>query len=464
MKIPIILITLFSLAIIGVLIYTLSSSNVQAQTSSCTWGWSNSNVGITYKGFTVYVIEGSAGNWAKIQIKDEKGFTKATTIINVNVTHSYLYDGLLFKVKLLKVTVVNNNANAAISVGEDAEPCFYQFLGISQPAETTDSSASEPVSNIPSGATTSQNPLVLNNYKIYVIQSSSIGSWTKIQIKDFAGKILITDIITLGKNKTYTDFGFDIKLTDAGFDKTKNMPWAKFSTFKIDTKSSTQPTETASCQNYCGKENTVAGCWCDELSITKYNDACSDIQTACPEIYSKAIGSQETTTGPTDITKEASCSGYCGAKAPSGCWCDIKSITTYNDACSDIQTACPAIYEEATGIQNTTSKPPTETGSSTTGSITSIATATITTKPLKFDSYFIDITDSHLDKVTNTGWVMINIKYLCCSPMATDIIGLGESKTYSNLGFTIKVLEIGIGEITNVDTYSYWAKLMVSKI
>ncbi len=96
-----------------------------------------------------------------------------------------------------------------------------------------------------------------------------------------------------------------------------------------------------SCVGYCGNK-APGGCWCDNL-CDNYGDCCADKKAACDG------PSPTPTPGPTPTPTPAptptptpninSCQGYCGNKAPGGCWCD-NYCESYNDCCTDKKQIC----------------------------------------------------------------------------------------------------------------------------
>lgn len=95
-----------------------------------------------------------------------------------------------------------------------------------------------------------------------------------------------------------------------------------------------------------------------EVCQSYYGDkVCDDSVIKCGSAYKSGVSvdsCQEIETGGYTIqsssqSSSASCVNSCGTKSPSGCYCDAASITTYKDSCSDIQTACPNVYAQATG-------------------------------------------------------------------------------------------------------------------
>ncbi len=86
-----------------------------------------------------------------------------------------------------------------------------------------------------------------------------------------------------------------------------------------------------SCVGYCGKK-APGGCWCDNY-CEQYGDCCADIKTVCDE-------PQPTPTPtPNPSPNPNSCVEYCGKKAPGGCWCD-NYCEQYGDCCADKKSVC----------------------------------------------------------------------------------------------------------------------------
>jgi hypothetical protein len=85
--------------------------------------------------------------------------------------------------------------------------------------------------------------------------------------------------------------------------------------------------QVASCQGYCGGQ-APSGCWCDG-KCNEHGDCCSDQNQVC-----SMQGSFNPPPGPS-----ATCQGFCGAQAPSGCWCDDK-CTENGDCCPDRSQVC----------------------------------------------------------------------------------------------------------------------------
>jgi hypothetical protein len=76
----------------------------------------------------------------------------------------------------------------------------------------------------------------------------------------------------------------------------------------------------SSCQGFCGKK-APGGCWCDD-KCDFYGDCCVDKAPVCDG----AAGS---------------CVGACGGKSKDGCWCDDK-CELYGDCCGDEKKVCGA--------------------------------------------------------------------------------------------------------------------------
>lgn len=75
----------------------------------------------------------------------------------------------------------------------------------------------------------------------------------------------------------------------------------------------------ATCNGYCGGR-APSGCYCDAQCST-YGDCCADVASRCPS------------------ANPASCVGHCGGRAQSGCYCDA-ACRTYGDCCTDARPAC----------------------------------------------------------------------------------------------------------------------------
>jgi hypothetical protein len=62
------------------------------------------NTGVSYNGYTVYVLDGESGKWAQIQIKDTAGRVVVSDIINKSFVSSYFIgNSTVLKVKLVDV-------------------------------------------------------------------------------------------------------------------------------------------------------------------------------------------------------------------------------------------------------------------------------------------------------------------------------------------------------------------------
>jgi hypothetical protein len=61
------------------------------------------NTGVSYKGYTVYVVEGETGKWALIQIRDTAGIVVDSEIIEKGFVSSYFGNSTVLKVKLIDV-------------------------------------------------------------------------------------------------------------------------------------------------------------------------------------------------------------------------------------------------------------------------------------------------------------------------------------------------------------------------
>ncbi len=96
-----------------------------------------------------------------------------------------------------------------------------------------------------------------------------------------------------------------------------------------------------SCVGYCGAK-TPGGCWCDDL-CAKYNDCCADKIKVCDNPQPTPEPTPEPTPTPTPeptpTPNPSSCTGYCGAKTPGGCWCD-DLCSNYGDCCTDKVQVC----------------------------------------------------------------------------------------------------------------------------
>jgi hypothetical protein len=71
------------------------------------------------------------------------------------------------------------------------------------------------------------------------------------------------------------------------------------------------------CSGRCGGR-APSGCWCD-TACTRYGDCCVDYLRVC--------------------SPDNSCFGHCGQRAPGGCWCDA-ACTSYSDCCADHSPIC----------------------------------------------------------------------------------------------------------------------------
>jgi len=96
-----------------------------------------------------------------------------------------------------------------------------------------------------------------------------------------------------------------------------------------------------SCSGSCG-DKAPSGCWCDE-QCAKYGDCCSDKAAVCdappePEPEPEPEPAPEPEPEPEPEPTYA-CTGFCGDKAPSGCWCD-SACANYGDCCQDKVLAC----------------------------------------------------------------------------------------------------------------------------
>ena len=77
----------------------------------------------------------------------------------------------------------------------------------------------------------------------------------------------------------------------------------------------------ASCVTRCGAR-APSGCWCD-LACTTHNDCCEDYEPTC-------VGS---------TNEPPPCAGHCGQQAAAGCWCDDNCVR-FGDCCDDYETTC----------------------------------------------------------------------------------------------------------------------------
>ena len=75
---------------------------------------------------------------------------------------------------------------------------------------------------------------------------------------------------------------------------------------------------TGSCKGFCGRK-APAGCYCDE-SCEIFGDCCADKSERCDAV-------------------PASCEGHCGGKNPVGCYCDA-GCERYGDCCADKASRC----------------------------------------------------------------------------------------------------------------------------
>ncbi len=96
--------------------------------------------------------------------------------------------------------------------------------------------------------------------------------------------------------------------------------------------------------DYCGKKSPD-GCWCDSL-CAQYNDCCEDKKQVCDNPQPTPTPTPQPTPTPTPTPQPSptpqpnnSCVGYCGKKAPGGCWCD-NLCEQYGDCCSDKKQVC----------------------------------------------------------------------------------------------------------------------------
>jgi hypothetical protein len=116
----------------------------------------------------------------------------------------------------------------------------------------------------------------------------------------------------------------------------------------------------ASCGGACGQE-APAGCWCDADCVAN-GDCCDDACAACghcppcePACAGKACGPDGcggscgacgedescTASGLCEASEPPAgeCAGFCGGKAPSGCWCDAECAGS-GDCCPDVCVEC----------------------------------------------------------------------------------------------------------------------------
>ncbi len=84
-------------------------------------GVADSKTPITYSGYSVYVLDGSSGSWAKIQIKDASGNIVQTDILNLNQQNTYTFGSTTFQVRVINVyaSTVTSTASAQIAVGSN---------------------------------------------------------------------------------------------------------------------------------------------------------------------------------------------------------------------------------------------------------------------------------------------------------------------------------------------------------
>ncbi len=87
--------------------------------------------------------------------------------------------------------------------------------------------------------------------------------------------------------------------------------------------------------NYCGQKSPD-GCWCDNL-CEQYEDCCPDKKSVCDDPQPTPTPNPTPTPDPNPGPN--SCVGYCGGKAPGGCWCDTM-CDLFGDCCGDKKQAC----------------------------------------------------------------------------------------------------------------------------
>ena len=83
--------------------------------------FSINNTGVSYKGYTVYVVDGESGKWAQIQIRDTAGSLVVSDIINKGFVYSYyIGNSTVLKVKLIDVwaSAKTGRVSARLIVGD----------------------------------------------------------------------------------------------------------------------------------------------------------------------------------------------------------------------------------------------------------------------------------------------------------------------------------------------------------
>jgi hypothetical protein len=89
-------------------------------------GTIDATTGLTYSGYTLYAVDGSSGEWAKIQIKDSTGTVVQTDILNKGDVRTYTIGGVTFKVKLIDVwaSTITNTVTAKVAVGSEVDKTY----------------------------------------------------------------------------------------------------------------------------------------------------------------------------------------------------------------------------------------------------------------------------------------------------------------------------------------------------
>ena len=89
-------------------------------------GTADGTTPVSYGGYGVYAVDGSSGQWAKIQIKDSSGNVLLTDILNKGDVKTYTLGGSTFKVKLIDVyaSTITNTVTAKVAVGSEVEKVY----------------------------------------------------------------------------------------------------------------------------------------------------------------------------------------------------------------------------------------------------------------------------------------------------------------------------------------------------
>jgi len=150
---------------------------------------------IKYGDYTVYSDLGSTGSWARIIIKDAKGNTVDTLVINQGSDKTSAASGLT--ITLVRVE--------AIDVGDPSGGIISADFTVKSAAVST---------------ATASTPVVYGAYSIYS-DAGMADSWAKVVIKDSSGKTVDSLIIQVGGTKESKVSGLSITVTKVKLNKDK---------------------------------------------------------------------------------------------------------------------------------------------------------------------------------------------------------------------------------------------------